>query len=64
MMASFTNSSGLWSSTHILGQALFPSDGTMVLLYAMGAPNIEAFTYVSNMRRDTFDVGSLIEVNI
>lgn len=51
----WTEGTGLWSSTHILGQALFPSDGTMVLLYAMGAPNIEAFTYVSNMRRDTFD---------
>ncbi|XP_059081800.1 neither inactivation nor afterpotential protein G-like isoform X2 [Tigriopus californicus] len=52
----WTQGTGLWSSTHILGQALFPSDGTMILLYAMGAPNIDAFTYVSNMKRDTFNV--------
>ena len=51
-----TSHPGVYAGSGIEGEALFPSDQTLIFLYSVGAPNAQAFTSISNMNRDTFDV--------
>ncbi len=47
---------GVWSTSGIEAMARFPSSESLVILYAVAAPEKSAFTAVSGMQEDTFEV--------